>query len=148
MFSPTKLVVTEQILDNIFQDSLQRFPIESCGFLIGSRGYFATVTDSKIAENIENKINRYTINPYEYYQLEKSLEPFHLSIIGFYHSHPNGSANPSKIDIKQAWNNFSYLIVSLKSQDILEIKSWNIDSQTETCVEQAIIIIKSGTVLS
>ena len=141
MISPSELLITKQILNSMYQDSLARFPTESCGFIIGSGGYFTTVCTSYATVNVEGKTNRYTIEPYDFYKVEKSLESSNLTIVGFYHSHPNGSPRPSHIDIQLAWYGYSYLIISLTSSYVREIKSWIINSQTGECVEQPIIIM-------
>lgn len=51
-----------------------------------------------------------------------------LSLIGFYHSHPNGSALPSKTDIRlAAYPDTAYLIVGLGA-DEPELAAWRIQS--------------------
>ena len=117
---------------------INHLPFEACGFLIGTSGYFKTVFAFKKAHNESSNLNRFIINPFDYYKLEKSLSDSTLSIIGFYHSHPLGTPHPSRFDIKDAWGGYSYVILSLETDQSYKIKSWQIVSTTGSCEEEAI----------
>lgn len=139
MFFPTNIYIAKLILVQIQNDCINCFPMEACGFLIGSNTTIKVISDCKKAENMSMEPNRYTINPYEYYKLETSLEG-KLEILGFYHSHPNGSVRPSTIDKSLAWQNNSYLIVSLTRNKIQGFASWIMDSSTGDFIEEQLII--------
>ena len=136
MVIPRFLSLTKQVVDTIQSDCRNRFPMEACGFLLGTNGNTKIVQASKIAKNMSPEPNRYTIDPLEYYTLEQSLEGSSSTILGFYHSHPNGSTKPSSIDRKQAWEGYSYVIVSLTATSILGLASWLFDAATGEFFEE------------
>lgn len=67
------------------------------------------------ANNVARKSRetRFAIDPLEYIEIDKKAESAELNIIGIYHSHPNGRAEPSKFDQEVAWPSYSYVILSL-----------------------------------
>lgn len=140
MVIPRFLSLTKQVVDTIQSDCRNCFPMEACGFLIGTNGNAKIVLESKIAKNMSTEPNRYTINPLEYYTVEQSLEGSSSTILGFYHSHPNGSAKPSSIDRKQAWEGYSYVIVSLTATSIQATTSWIFDATTGEFFEEQLLI--------
>ena len=107
MNGPTTLFLSKGSYDVLYQKAVNDYPYETCGFLIGTKGYFRTVFKLKSATNQSTERNRFQIDPFDFYTLEKSLEKSHQSIIGFYHSHPDGRAQPSSIDVALAWPDYS-----------------------------------------
>jgi proteasome lid subunit RPN8/RPN11 len=47
-------------------------------------------------------------------------------LLGYYHSHPGGRAEPSVADRAHAWPEVSYLIVALDGFGMLEARSWRL----------------------
>ena len=64
-----------------------------------------------------------------------------LSVVGFYHSHPDASARPSEFDRSRAWPFYSYIIISILNRDVADLTSWQFDDQTKTFVRQDLIKI-------
>jgi proteasome lid subunit RPN8/RPN11 len=115
------------------------YPEECCGILLGKIvGISKTVVEviptinawSK-AESDEldrSKNNRYSIDPQDIFTAQKRARELGLEIIGFFHSHPDYPAIPSMCDRSQAWEIYSYPIVSVINGKVREIKSWVLDS--------------------
>jgi proteasome lid subunit RPN8/RPN11 len=61
------------------------------------------------------------------FQAQKRGRDLNLEIIGFFHSHPDYPAIPSECDRVQAWEVYSYPIVSVIQGKAIEIKSWVLD---------------------
>jgi len=137
----SELFLSQRIRTELVEHCLVSIPFEACGFLIGTTGYLKTVFRIKHAENQATVVNKYTIDPFEYYTLEHSLEGTYLSIIGFYHSHTNGSAHPSRYDIQDAWPGYSYLITGVTTTQEVAMKSWQLNPKTGASQEEAINII-------
>lgn len=140
MNKPSTVFLSKEQNNILCQKSAQDYPYETCGFILGTRGYFKSIFKLQKAVNTSSEPNRFQINPFEFYTLELSLKKGYLSIIGFYHSHPDGRAQPSKLDISMAWPGYSYIIVALTSKRNITIKSWYIDVTTKECVEEPLII--------
>jgi proteasome lid subunit RPN8/RPN11 len=49
-----------------------------------------------------------------------------LSLLGFYHSHPDAPAEPSQYDLLNAWPNVDYLIVSVVRAAAADVTCWRL----------------------
>lgn len=133
--------LSKELYEILCQESVQDYPFETCGFIIGTRGYYKTIFKLEPAVNTSPEPNRFQINPFEFYTLDLSLKNSFLSIIGFYHSHPDGRAKPSKLDVSLAWPGYSYIILSINSAQKLTVKSWSITETSQECLEEPLILI-------
>ena len=91
-------------------------PRECCGFLLGqgSRIRFAVPMT-----NIEAGTTRYRIDDKSHVTLRRMLRDAAppLAIVGVYHSHPAGAANPSPSDVRESmYPEWIYMIVGLRSE--------------------------------
>jgi proteasome lid subunit RPN8/RPN11 len=106
----------------------ETFPNECCGFMLGkANGDLRNVAELMRAENDredEAKYNRFLITPDAFMRGEKAAREKGLDIIGFYHSHPDAPARPSKYDLDHAWPWYSYVIVSIKAGEADVMTSW------------------------
>lgn len=120
------------------------YPEECCGIIFG---YLAsegkTVVEIMPTENAWNaetaadfprddtldysKRQRYAIAPQVMLQAQKEARDRKLNIIGIYHSHTDHPAIPSEYDRQLAWQEYSYIIVSVRNGKAGDIKSWSLD---------------------
>ena len=135
------IFLSHPIQSKMLDDCITRFPHEACGFVIGNNGFYKAVFEAREVINQSPNLNRYEIDPFDFYTVEKSLTGQSLSIIGFYHSHPHGSPHPSRYDIQDAWLHYSYIIVSVNEDHSCTMKSWLIDAKTGQCAEETICTI-------
>ena len=94
-------------------------PEEVVGVLAGRRGSdVSTVERALRARNAADAPrSRYEIAPDEQLALLERIEASGSDVVGFYHSHPRGPAEPSDVDAgRAAWPGHSYLIVSLAGE--------------------------------
>ncbi|GAX44420.1 Mov34/MPN/PAD-1 family protein [Tolypothrix sp. NIES-4075] len=125
------------------------YPQECCGIIIGYMALGKTVVEVMLTENVWsietaadfptdakkdgktpdvlNKSRRYTIAPEIMLKVQKDARDRSLNIIGIYHSHPDNPAIPSESDRVQAWQEYSYIIVSVPNGKAGELKSWYLD---------------------
>lgn len=114
------------------------YPEECCGILIGT----ISSADRKIVIEVMPTINewepsdddsdrtkhsRYIIPSPAIFQAQKRARNLQLEIIGFFHSHPDNPAIPSECDRQQAWEIYSYPIVSVIQGKVKSIASWVLD---------------------
>lgn len=118
----SSLVIPESVSDEILSHAREGAPREVCGILAGTRSESGETTERRVetrlpAENVaEMPRTRYEIDPQEQLELMERIEAEGREIVGFYHSHPRGPAEPSATDAAQAtWPDRSYVIVSLGS---------------------------------
>jgi proteasome lid subunit RPN8/RPN11 len=114
------------------------YPEECCGILLGTLKHR---TDKVVIEVIptiniwetssdeisRTKHSRYIIPPQEIFQAQTRAENLQLEIIGFFHSHPDTVAIPSECDREQAWEIYSYPIISVIQGKAESIASWVLD---------------------
>lgn len=124
------LVIEQKPLDEMYQDALQSFPDECCGFFFGKE-----LEDERIVTNIlvvnnskeGDKRRRFEISPKDYLNAERFADENELQLLGVYHSHPNHPAIPSEHDRVAAQPYFSYIIISVKENEIAGIRSWQLN---------------------
>lgn len=91
-------------LNFIKKHAKQEVPWEACGILIGIGDKVTSIIKAK---NISN-------SPRYKYVIDPAFELLYNNIVGYYHSHPDGSHQASKID--QSFFNYGrlYLIYGVK----------------------------------
>jgi len=109
------------------------YPEEACGLLVGAvarsdggavlRNVFDAIPAANIATG--SRRDRYAIDPGQIVLEDSRARAMGLAILGVWHSHPDRPATPSRRDIDAAWEDWSYLIVSLGLQ-AEKTRSWRI----------------------
>jgi len=74
-----------------------------------------------------NRSRRYWIDPRHLLQTQRYARDRNLAIIGIYHSHPDHEAIPSECDRTLAWPDYSYVIMSVRQGQAIDIRSWQLD---------------------
>ena len=105
------------------------YPFECCGLMLGQfesndRKIVVETYPISNAREEEAKRNRFLIRPEELLRGEKFARAKGLDVIGFYHSHPDEPAVPSKYDLDHAWPTYSYVVVSVKKGQAVDLRSW------------------------
>jgi len=100
-------------------------PAEVCGVLVGSRDDPERVTEVRRVANVADSPRRaYELDPPETMATIEAVEDAGDEVVGFYHSHPEGTARPSAVDRDRAtWTGYVYLVVGLGPADP-EIRAW------------------------
>jgi proteasome lid subunit RPN8/RPN11 len=103
--------------DQLIREAQKAFPCECCGLLIGRQAGTTKHIDRIIpAANIADgdRTRRYRIDWETLSLLIPGRRPLgpQEQVLGFYHSHPHGPADPSPSDHALAWPDRLYLIVS------------------------------------
>ena len=79
------------------------YPEEACGLLVGraESGGAWQVNAVEASANVAEppRTRRFEVDPKLRLRLERALRESPDSVLGVYHSHPNGSAEPSETDI-------------------------------------------------
>jgi len=127
------ITMSAKTLDQINTHALSAFPDECCGFLFGSE---ENSGDRKISEVLQvnnaksgDKKRRFEIAARDYMQAERFALEKGLTLLGIYHSHPGHPAIPSEHDRIAAQPYFSYVIISVRSEQIDHVRSWRLNDQ-------------------
>jgi proteasome lid subunit RPN8/RPN11 len=127
------IALNQQQLTEIREHGQRDYPFECCGLLIGSfeqdgRKIVVETYPISNAREEEAKRNRFLIQPAELLRGERYAVKKKLDVIGFYHSHPDSPAVPSKYDLDHAWPTYSYIIVSVKNEHAEDLLSWEMEA--------------------
>jgi proteasome lid subunit RPN8/RPN11 len=102
-------------------------PEECCGVLLGEASPLGPrVTEAVPARNAApgDRRRAYAIEPRDLLAAARRARAAGLEVLGYYHSHPEGSSRPSDRDRDRAWPLVSYLILGLGEEG--EPRSWRL----------------------
>lgn len=120
--------VPNEQLAEIREHGVRDYPYECCGLLLGRFGEDGKVVHETYpisnAREESAKRNRFLITPEELMKGERYAREHDLEVVGFYHSHPDSPAVPSKYDLEHAWPTYSYIIVSTGEGQSSDLFSW------------------------
>lgn len=111
---PDTLLVPKSLILNVVMHALAEMPREACGLLVSRDGVLEAVP----CQNDAPEEDAFDI-------CVKDIELWHVSglpMLGTYHSHPRGRAEPSEGDIELLEPNKLHLIVAMKSG--LHVQLW------------------------
>jgi proteasome lid subunit RPN8/RPN11 len=107
----------------------KEYPYECCGAMLGrAAGGVKEVTALRplVNEHEEGHERRFLISADAMFRVEKEARESGLSVVGFYHSHPDHPSRPSEYDREWAWPFYSYIIISVERGDPAAMTSWTI----------------------
>ena len=101
---------------------IRAYPDECVGALIGS---FDPERRTFVVEQlfpIDNRkagseVREFSVDPRDYLRAEEAAKEAGKRLVGFYHSHPDAGVYFSETDLRFAWPNFVYIIVSIQGHD-------------------------------
>ena len=115
------------------------YPLETCGLLIGQSNNAEVVVGDAIAArnlNRERAHDRFELDPRAFFDAERMARHAGLELVGVWHSHPDHPPRPSATDRAFAWQGWSYLIFSVASGGVAEMRCWRLEN--EEFVEQEV----------
>jgi proteasome lid subunit RPN8/RPN11 len=161
------LRITQQTIKTIQAHSLEGYPLEVCGFLVGGvegdtrivreawpvrnaweddpelrAKLFASLEETGAAASAErweaaSEERRFLVSPQDTVNCMKRARAAGMDLVGLYHTHPNHPAVPSDFDRDVAWPEWSYVIVSVREGRVAEFRSWTLD-ESGAFVEEGI----------
>jgi proteasome lid subunit RPN8/RPN11 len=97
------LIMPKALQAQLCDEAHAALPRECCGLLEGVRGGDCTqVVALHPAANLAIPDDRFEINPMEQFRLMRELRGTGREVVGCYHSHPGGKAEPSAQDLVRA----------------------------------------------
>ncbi len=121
------------------------FPNEICGVLLGREhaGHKTVVELLPIENQFESdeQYHRFLITPTDMLRAERLARGKGLSVVGFYHSHPEAEAIASAYDRDHAWPWYSYIIVSVKARAADELRSWTLRDDRSAFDEETVTVV-------
>jgi proteasome lid subunit RPN8/RPN11 len=135
--------IIEQHLSDMRQHGERDYPFECCGLMLGrfeiaERKIVAETYPISNAREEEAKRNRFLIRPEELMRGEKYAREKGFDVVGFYHSHPDDRAVPSKYDLDHAWPTYSYIVVAVEKGRAADLRSWEMEHDRSQFNEEEI----------
>jgi len=122
--------ITDAQLKQIYAHAKETYPHECFGFLVGTFDGTGLVYRAVRGTNLNtDRADRFEMDPKEFVQIERQADEDGLTVIGFYHSHPDWPAIPSQTDITWAWEGSYYLIVSVHEGRPFNTGVWSLVEQ-------------------
>ena len=109
------LKIPRALYDRLRRHGEQTYPDECCGVLVGAfdpaEGKAVKAVAPCVNARTDSPRNRYCIDPLELVRVQREAMLAGSDIVGFYHSHPDHSAQWSATDLDEAhWTGCSYVI--------------------------------------
>jgi proteasome lid subunit RPN8/RPN11 len=106
------LILSNALHDQLAVEALRAYPRECCGLIEGiARADTIEAVALHPTRNLAHEFDRFEIDPTEQFRLLRNLRGTGRTIVGCYHSHPDGAAIPSARDSDAAGEeNFVWLI--------------------------------------
>ena len=126
------VVLTADLQQKIFRHLEAAYPNEGGGFLLGSLGTDSVrIVDIVPVENIferAEQYHRYAMTPLDWARLEDQADERGLTLVGYFHSHPDSPAIPSIYDRDHALPNFTYIITQVQDAQAVDMRVWRLRS--------------------
>ena len=141
--------ISRDHLSDILSHGRDAYPEECCGAVLGDIDpqneklvrKIIPIENNWVESGEESRHRRFAIVAEDYRALEAKAKETKLSLLGFYHTHPDHEAKPSKTDLSYAWPFFSYLILSIKKGKAGEICSYLLDTEKNEFKEEYVKVL-------
>ncbi len=146
------ILLTQKQLKEIQNHGEMAYPEECCGAMLGIRNEKSEKITKEIIRiennwidtpnsSIETRHRRFAITSEDYKFLEAEAKRKSLTLLGFYHTHPDHPAEPSGTDLQYAWPFFSYIIQAIDKGKYSVINSFELDMDKNIFSKEELQII-------
>ena len=136
--------LNRNLQNQIFEQMEGTYPNEGGGFLLGEANHEGIVI--KEITQVENvfeegeQYHRYAMTPQDWMRLEDQADEKGLTLVGYYHSHPNSPAIPSDYDRDHALPNFVYIITSVQEGKAVDMRVWKLKTDRSAFDTETLIV--------
>lgn len=95
-------------------------PAEACGLLLGHAGCVEALL--AVRNVAASPVDAFELDPGDVVAAEQQARAHGLEIVGVWHSHPRGEAEPSEADRRGVWSGWEQLIVAPRAERVL--RAW------------------------
>lgn len=125
------LQISAELLKQVVDAAEQAWPAEACGLLVGrGKGQLVRVTRVVPAANLAAEPDRFEMDPLVRLAVEKEVRDTKDRILGHYHSHPDGTAEPSGVDRQYAFEpDLAWVIVGIAGGQAIQTLAHRFDDK-------------------
>jgi proteasome lid subunit RPN8/RPN11 len=143
------IAIARAALETMHAHCAQAYPLECCGALVGeppaAQPQVRRIVDAWPLQNdAVAPRRRFEVSPEEYRALERRADQGGRTLLGFYHSHPDGAARPSATDLSNAWPNFDYIIVSVMAGTPAATSGWRLAVDRQSMVGEELTCLSES----
>jgi desampylase len=103
MTQPRSLMISADNARALRRAAADAYPKECCGLLVGEgNGDMAVTCITPTANTADDPTRKFAIDPQMQFDLLRAMRDTEQQVIGHYHSHPGGPAEPSAHDLAMA----------------------------------------------
>jgi proteasome lid subunit RPN8/RPN11 len=132
----------ETAIEAIREHGRESYSDEACGAMYGR----VNGLDAKVVVRVASLENarenerhrRFVVTADAYRRAEAEATESGLTLLGFYHSHPDHPAYPSAYDLEHAFPFFSYLILAVENAEPQTMRSFVLASDRREFVEEKV----------
>lgn len=133
----TPLTLAHGVRAAIEQHGREAYPHECCGALLGE-GDVVRAVHPLPNVTTEGPRRRFRVDDKDYLAAERKAAATGLSLLGFYHSHPDHPAEPSQYDLDHAFPTFVYPILSVQQGEPAALRAWRLRDDRSGYDEQPV----------
>ncbi len=138
------IILPKTLQTSIFTQMENTYPNEGGGFLLGEqKDGDVFIRDVIQVENVfesEEQYHRYAMTPQNWANMEDKADELGLSLVGYYHSHPDSPAVPSEYDRVHALPNFVYIISSVVNKQAVDMRVWLLQDDREAFNAKELVV--------
>lgn len=131
----------ESAIEAIRAHGRESYRDEACGAMYGRLdGVSKNVVRVAPLDNArsDERHRRFVVTPDAYRHAEAEAARSGLTLLGFYHSHPDHPAYPSTYDLEHAFPFFSYLILSVDKAEPKTMRSFVLADDRRVFLEETV----------
>ncbi len=131
----------ETAIEAIRQHGRESYRDEACGAMYGRLdGDSRDVVRVAPLDNARDseRHRRFVVTPEAYRRAEAEAVQSGLTLLGFYHSHPDHPAYPSAYDLEHAFPFFSYVILSVEDAEPKTMRSFVLADGRKEFLEESL----------
>ncbi len=139
-----KVSIDKGLQQQIFHHLESTYPNEGGGFLLGAVSQdVVQISETIQVQNVfeeEEQFHRYAMTPQDWMKLEDEADARGLSLVGYYHSHPDSPAVPSIYDRDHALPHFTYLITQVQDGKAVKMFAWRLRDDRSQFDEETLAV--------
>jgi len=135
------ILLPEEAVEAIRVHGRQSYRDEACGVLYGreaAEGKHVLCAEPMVNAREDERHRRFVVTASDYQRAEAEASRSGLTLLGFYHSHPDHPAYPSPYDLEHAFPFFSYVILAVEGGEPKEMRSFVLREDRSEFLEETL----------
>ncbi len=135
------ILLPDQAAEAIRLHGRESYREEACGVLYGATtaaGKHVLRASPMVNARDDERHRRFVVTAADYRRAEAEASRSGLTLLGFYHSHPDHPAYPSAFDLEHALPFFSYVILAVEAGTPKEMRSFVLSEDRSEFLEESL----------